>query len=50
MYDISGAEDDSVLLKEEPKLEFSGEEGLGRWAGGQAESAVPLVAFAVPAA
>jgi hypothetical protein len=30
VYDISAAEDDSSLLKEEPKLDFSGEEGLGR--------------------
>jgi splicing factor 3A subunit 3 len=30
VYDISAAEDDSSMLKEEPKLDFSGEEGLGR--------------------
>lgn len=30
VYDISTAEDDSALLKEEPKVEFSGEEGMGR--------------------
>jgi hypothetical protein len=28
---ISAAEDDSSMLKEEAKLDFSGEEGLGRW-------------------
>lgn len=31
VYDISSAEDDSGLLKEEPRVEFSGEEGMGRW-------------------
>jgi hypothetical protein len=30
VYDISAAEDDSSMLNEEPKLDFSGEEGLGR--------------------
>lgn len=31
VYDISAAEDDSGLLKDEPRVEFSGEEGMGRW-------------------
>jgi hypothetical protein len=30
VYDISAAEEDSSMLTEEPKLDFSGEEGLGR--------------------
>eukprot|EP00879_Flechtneria_rotunda_P023696 GHRR01025085.1.p1 GENE.GHRR01025085.1~~GHRR01025085.1.p1 ORF type:complete len:178 (-),score=45.34 GHRR01025085.1:701-1234(-) len=31
VYDISVAEDDTALLKEEPQVEFSGEETLGRY-------------------
>eukprot|EP00878_Enallax_costatus_P015542 GHUV01016279.1.p1 GENE.GHUV01016279.1~~GHUV01016279.1.p1 ORF type:complete len:477 (+),score=184.94 GHUV01016279.1:401-1831(+) len=31
VFDITMAEDDSALLKEEPKVEFSGEEGMGRY-------------------
>lgn len=36
VYDVTGAEDDAALLKEEPRLEFSGEEGLGRCVAGGA--------------
>jgi hypothetical protein len=30
VHDVTGAEDDSAAIKEEPAIPFTGEEGLGR--------------------